>query len=452
MKNQFFQTDTIVALATSRGRGAISIVRVSGSDALAIASKLTKKSTFTPRHATLSQLFDRNNEIIDEALVLYFNAPKSFTGEDIVEFQLHGGDAVAMVAIDEILNLGARVAHPGEFTKRAFLNNKLDLTKAEAIAKLIDAKSKESAKLLARQLKGELKKFVDAQRDELVRILANSEVMIDYADEDLPDELLKNLEDSLKKLSNELLKTKQLSENRDGFFSGYKVAIVGKPNVGKSSLLNSLLAYERAIVSEIEGTTRDTIEEYIVLGEHTIKIVDTAGIRESEDRIEKIGIEYSKRMIEDSDIIIALFDNSREFDKNDEEILSIIKKEKSQKPLIVVMNKTDLENRFNEALLEEEVVKISCKESVLALKNALLKILDKMHEGSEQILISKRQIDIVSRTIESINNSFAPLRRGELEIFSFYINEAIGNISSISRPYEHSQMLDEMFSNFCLGK
>jgi len=444
--------DTIVALATSRGRGAISIVRVSGPDALLIAKKLTKKDDFIPRNATLATLYDREGGIIDESLVIYFQSPRSFTGEEIVEFQLHGGDAVAMVAIEEILAYDIRVADPGEFTKRAFLNNKMDLTKAEAIAGLIDSKSKESARLLARQLKGELKKFVDSQRDELVRILASSEVMIDYADEELPQELLSDLENSLLKLKAGLQKTKEASKNRDGFFSGYKVAIVGKPNVGKSSLLNSLLAYERAIVSEIEGTTRDTIEEHIVIGDHTIKIVDTAGIRESSDKIEKIGIEYSKRMIEESDIIISLFDNSREFDENDRDILSIIENLGSQKPLIAALNKSDLESRFDRKILKGNVISISCKEDISLLKNALLKILDNMHESSEQILISKRQIDIVSRTISSIENSFEPLSRGELEIFSFYINEAISSISSISRPYEHSQMLDEMFGSFCLGK
>lgn len=446
-------TDTIAALATSRGRGAIAIVRLSGPDSLFIARRVTGRDHFTPRHATLATLSDRDGELIDEALVIYFESPKSFTGEDIVEFQLHGGDAVAMLLIDELLALGARAAEAGEFSKRAFLNGKIDLTKAEAIAKLIDAKSKESARLLAKQLKGDLKQFVDAQRDELVRILAHSEVMIDYADEELPGDLLRSLEASLMALREALLKTKESSRNRDGFFTGYKVAIVGKPNVGKSSLLNALLAYERAIVSDTPGTTRDMIEENIILGTHTIRIVDTAGIRNSDDTIEAIGIGYSKKMIEESDIIISLFDSSRECDQNDEEILSLIRNEDGQKPLIVALNKSDLPPRFDETKLEGfESVRISCKGEISHLKDAIIRILDGMHDSSEQILISKRQIDMVEKTIASIDGSIDPLRRGELEIFSFYINEAIADISAISRPYEHSQMLDEMFGNFCLGK
>ncbi len=445
--------DTIVALATSRGRGAIAIVRLSGPEALAIASALSGGKTFSPRHATLTRLHDRDGQLIDEALVIYFENPKSFTGENVVEFQLHGGDAVAMLAIDELLALGARAAEPGEFSKRAFLNGKIDLTKAEAIASLIDAKSKESARLLARQLTGELKQFVDAQRDELIRILAHSEVMIDYADEELPDDLLEGLASSLKILQAALQKTLDSSRNRDGFFTGYKVAIVGKPNVGKSSLLNALLAYERAIVSEVAGTTRDTVEEFIVLGSHTIKIVDTAGIRESSDAIEAIGIGYSKKMIEESDIILSLFDGSRPLDDDDTAIRSLIDEVSGNKPVITVINKSDLPAEFDIGMLQQDApVSLSCRGDISPLKARLTDVLDGMSDSSEQILISKRQIAQVEMTLRALSDALAPLMRGELEIFSFHINEAIASLSAISRPYEHDQMLDEMFGNFCLGK
>jgi tRNA modification GTPase len=445
--------DTIAALATSRGRGAISIVRLSGPDSLFIALKITQKERLEPRFATLSTLTDGTGAIIDEALVIYFASPKSFTGEEIVEFQLHGGDVVAMLLLDELFALGARPAEAGEFTKRAFFNGKIDLTKAEAIARLIDAKSKESARLLAKQLKGALKVFVDAQRNELVRILAYSEVMIDYADEELPDELLQNLEKSLLTLKESLQKTHEASCNSDGFFTGYKVAIIGKPNAGKSSLLNALLAYERAIVSDVEGTTRDMIEETITMGSHTIRIVDTAGIRRSRDAIEAIGIGYSKKMIEESDIIIVLFDSSRECDANDTEILSLVRSVEGQKPIIAALNKSDLPHRFDATILTGlEQINISCKGDVSELKNAIAALLDAMHDSSDQILISKRQIQRVEETVSAIDSAIDPLKRGELEIFSFYINEAITAISAISRPYEHAQMLDEMFGNFCLGK
>jgi len=445
-------SDTIVALSTARGRGAIAIVRISGNNALFIAKKLTKTKDLIPRQATLKFVYNLQDEVIDEAIVIYFKAPKSFTAEDIVEFQLHGGDSVALIVIDEVLKLGARIANPGEFSKRAFLNGKMDLTKAEAIAKLIDSKSKESAMLLSRILKGELKLFVENVREELIEILAHSEVMIDYADEDIPTDIITNLTQKLQKLKKTLQDIYEKSQNKEGFFNGYKVAIIGKPNVGKSSLLNKLLAFERAIVSEIEGTTRDWVEEHISIGSHTIKIIDTAGIRQSNDRIEKIGIEYSKKILKEADIVIVLFDLSNEFDNNDKEILNLIKT--IQKPLIVALNKSDLEQKFDLSKIKEisNTIKISCKNDINILKEKLKNILDSFSNSNEQILISKRQIDIVKRTINAVKNSITPLKNEELEIFSFHINEAIKEISSITRAYEHSQMLDKMFGSFCLGK
>ena len=444
--------DTIVALSTPRGRGAIAIVRVCGNNALKIAKKLSHKKQFTPRHASLCMIYDKNQEIIDEALIIYFQAPKSFTGEDMVEFQLHGGDSVAMMLIDEILTLNARVANPGEFSKRAFINGKMDLTKAEAIAKLIDAKSKESAKLLARVLKGELKDFVEKAKENLIEILAHSEVMIDYADEDIPQNIKDTLNQKLSSLQQQLEKIYRSSQNRDGFFSGYKIAIIGKPNVGKSSLLNAMLFYDRAIVSEIEGTTRDSIEENLTIGTHSVKIIDTAGIRQNGDEIEKIGIQYSKKIIKEADVIIALFDISRDFDSNDQEILELLQDVK--KPTIFVLNKNDLSANFDELKLKnyKKIIKLSCKNDIKLLEDELKMILDSFSNSNEQILISKRQIDIVKNTISLIQESFLPLQNEELEIFSFHINEAIKEISLISKPFEYSEVLDSMFGSFCLGK
>ena len=303
--------DTIAAIATPTGVGAIAIVRVSGKKALDIAKKITKKDNFTPRVATLSKIYV-DNKLIDEAIVIYFKAPKSFTGEDIVEFQTHGGILIAQEILKEITK-EARIANPGEFSKRAFLNGKIDLTKAEAIAKIIEAKSLDALKALSKHLRGDLENFLEEIRSKLIEIIAYTEVSIDYAEEIEEDTLTfveKRLDEVIKKVEKLIIASKQ----KEGLINGFKIAIIGRPNVGKSSLLNALINEERAIVSQIEGTTRDTIEEEIRIGSHLVKIIDTAGIRKkASDEIEKIGIERSKKTIEKADIILALFDISNEF-------------------------------------------------------------------------------------------------------------------------------------------
>jgi tRNA modification GTPase len=329
--------DTIAAISTANGSGAISIVRMSGDRALEIAEKLTK-TTFTPRIAKLARFYNLNDELIDMPLVIYFKNPNSFTGEDIVEFQCHGGVAVSRLVLESLIEAGARIAEAGEFSKRAFLNSKIDLAQAEAIAKLIESKSKESVKVLSKQLRGDLSHFVNDIRDKLLEIMAYVEVNIDYAEEDLPQDLIDQIKDRLQNLSKLLEKSLIASKKREAMFNGYKVAIIGKPNVGKSSLLNNLLDFDRAIVSSIAGTTRDIIEEEITIGSHIIKIVDTAGIRdETNDEIEKIGISKSRAAVLEADIVIAMFDNSREFDEEDEEILEIIKNTNKAFPFITQM-------------------------------------------------------------------------------------------------------------------
>ena len=266
-----FDDATIVAIATANGIGSISIVRISGVNALEIATKISKKTTFQPRLATLSSLYDINNEVIDEALVLYFKAPFSFTGEDVIEFQCHGGVAIANMLVNEALKHGAKIANPGEFSKRAFFNNKIDLTKAEAISKIIEARSEDAVKLLARQLKGELTNFVNEIREDLLFMLAYTEVSIDYAEDDLPADIFEQIKNKMEKIIVKLSNTLDASIRREGMIEGFKVAIIGKPNVGKSSLLNKLLNYDRAIISDIAGTTRDTIEESVKIAiNHTV--------------------------------------------------------------------------------------------------------------------------------------------------------------------------------------
>jgi len=443
--------DTIAAISTAHGNGAISIVRMSGSEALKIAEKLTK-TTFTPRLAKLAKFYNLNDELIDMPLVIYFKNPHSFTGEDIVEFQCHGGIAVSKIVLETLIEAGARLAEAGEFSKRAFINGKIDLAQAEAIAKLIESKSKESVKILSKQLRGDLSHFVDDIRDKLLEIMAYVEVNIDYAEEDLPQDLIDQIKDRLSNLSALLKKSLNASKKREAMFNGYKVAIIGKPNVGKSSLLNNLLNYDRAIVSNIAGTTRDTIEEEITIGSHIIKIVDTAGIRDkTSDDIEKIGIEKSKEAVSEADIIIAMFDNAREFDEEDKAILEIIKN--SKKDVIVVLNKIDLESKFDISKLEGfEIIKTSQKDENFEIEKKLESILDSYSGLEDNVLISKRQVKAVEDAYNAINEAYELIESLELELFSYNIQEAILAISKITKPYEHDDVLDKMFSSFCVGK
>ena len=445
-----FDENTIVAIATANGIGSISIIRVSGKDALPIALKLSKKQNLQPRLATLSSIYNSSDEVIDEALLIYFKNPFSFTGEDIVEFQCHGGIAISNIIMNEVIKLGARTAQPGEFSKRAFLNGKIDLSKAEAIAKIIEARSEDAVKLLARQLKGELSSFVNDIREDLLFMLAYTEVSIDYAEDDLPTDIFEQIENKLIKIKVKLTNTLEASKRREGLIEGFKVAIIGKPNVGKSSLLNKLLNFDRAIISDIAGTTRDTIEESVKIGTHIIKIVDTAGIRDASDVIEQIGIEKSIEAISEADIVISLFDNSKDFDDEDAKILNLLE-QNSEKEIIRVLNKSDLSNKFEKSKLAD-FIQLSTKEDINPLICKIENLLDSNTHSDDMTLISKRQVDEVEKTLFHINESSIPLQTGELEFFAHHITESLEHISNITRPYENDQMLDVMFGAFCLGK
>ncbi len=394
-----------------------------------------------------------DGSLIDEAIILYFQSPKSFTGEDVVEFQSHGGTITASRILDRCLALGARLANPGEFTKRALLHGKMDLAQAEATAKLIESKSVDAARILARQLKGELNLFVNSLRDKLIEILAYIEVNIDYAEEDLPQTLQDQIAQKLKEIDNEIHKTVQASQSREGLIDGFRVAIVGKPNVGKSSLLNTLLRYDRAIISDIAGTTRDTIEEEIRIGTHLVRIVDTAGIRESGDQIEKIGIERSRQAIESADVVIALFDGSQSLDNNDTEIINMLDKHREDKQVIVAINKFDLPQLIDkESLRNFSPVCISAKEDASVLIEKLERLLSQTSAGDDLILISKRQVNAATKAHDAIQKAFSFLHSGELELFAIEINEAITAIASITHAFERDEILDKMFGSFCLGK
>ncbi|MFY4689560.1 tRNA uridine-5-carboxymethylaminomethyl(34) synthesis GTPase MnmE [Campylobacter jejuni] len=441
-------SDTIAAIATAHGVGSISIVRLSGERALEFALKLSHKTKLTPRHATFTKLFNQNNEIIDETIMIYFKAPYSFTGEDIVEFQTHGGISVSEVLLEELVSLGARLALAGEFSKRACLNGKMTPLKALNIQDLILSKSALAAKIIARNMQGNLGELLEKIRTDLVKTLAFVETSIDYADDDLPSDLLEQISTMCEENSKILKEIYTLSQSKKGLIEGFKIAIVGKPNVGKSSLLNALLSYERAIVSDIAGTTRDTIEESFKLGTHLLRIIDTAGIRESKDAIEQIGVALSKKSLEDADIILAVFDASRVQDKEDEKIFDLLAN--ADKKIFWILNKSDLENVFKNTQ-NKNFIKLSAQKDITLLKEELQNYLNSF--DSEGIMVSS--LDLINAckiSSEAIFRARGLLEESSLELFAFELNLAINELARFTKDFQRDEILDEMFGNFCLGK
>ncbi|EAH6073957.1 tRNA uridine-5-carboxymethylaminomethyl(34) synthesis GTPase MnmE [Campylobacter jejuni] len=441
-------SDTIAAIATAHGVGSISIVRLSGERALEFALKLSHKTKLIPRYATFTKLFNQNNEIIDEAIMIYFKAPYSFTGEDIVEFQTHGGFSVSEVLLEELVSLGARLALAGEFSKRACLNGKMTPLKALNIQDLILSKSALAAKIIARNMQGNLGELLEKIRTDLVKTLAFVETSIDYADDDLPSDLLEQISTMCEENSKILKEIYTLSQSKKGLIEGFKIAIVGKPNVGKSSLLNALLSYERAIVSDIAGTTRDTIEESFKLGTHLLRIIDTAGIRESKDVIEQIGVALSKKSLEDADIILAVFDASRVQDKEDEKIFDLLAN--TDKKIFWILNKSDLENVFKNTQ-NKNFIKLSAQKDITLLKEELQNYFNSF--DSEGIMVSS--LDLINAckiSSEAIFRAKGLLEESSLELFAFELNLAINELARFTKDFQRDEILDEMFGNFCLGK
>ena len=438
--------DTIVASASAYGLGAISIVRLSGERAYELALKFSKKSSLEPRFATFSKLFSPNGDFIDEAILIYFKSPHSFTGEDVLEFQIHGGITSSQILIDELLKEGIRLAQPGEFSKRAVLNGKMSLLKAINIQELISSKSTFAAKIIARNLKGDLAKFLEKIRLDLVKTLSFVETSIDYADDDLPQDLIDNIKKMCLDNANTLKKIYELSMSKQALLKGFKIAIVGKPNVGKSSILNKFLAYERAIVSNEAGTTRDFLEEELLLGSHLVRIIDTAGIRKTKDSVEKKGIEFSKNYIQEADIILAIFDNSRLKDEQDDELLELLAQ--SDKKIFYILNKCDLQNKFKS---NKKFLKLSLNDDLSELKKELISYLNTI--DSTDILVSNKSLlDSFKKAYEAIFRARDLLDESTLELFSFELNLAINEIAKFTKDFSYNELLDEMFSNFCLGK
>ena len=455
--------DTICAISTSTGNSGIGIVRLSGKDSFKIIEKIFKPKNKSKKIIGYSIKYGniinpKNNKIVDEVLVSYFVHPKSFTTEDMCEINTHGG----MIVEKEILNIclenGARLAEPGEFTKRAFLNGRIDLAQAEAIQDLISSKSKREAEESLNQLEGNLSKKLEEINKGLLDLMVNLNVLIDYPEYDIEEVSSMNAQRELTDIKGLLEKLEQSFEQGKILRDGVKTVIVGKPNSGKSSLLNTILKEDRAIVSSIEGTTRDTIEEFVTINGITLKIVDTAGIRDTENEIEKIGVDKSKKMAENADLIIAVFDLSRELDNEDRFILDLIK----DKTSIIVLNKKDIKNE-NEKLesyikdLSKPIIKISAQteEGIEDLYSEIVKLFEvNQIDSSNDILITnERHKNQIRKAKENVEKAIESLEMGcPIDIITINIQEAMDDIGEILGTNVTEDIINEIFKRFCLGK
>ena len=448
--------DTICAISTALGVGAISIIRVSGDEAIDIVNKifdkdLTKKESHTINYGHIVY----NGEIIDEVMVSIMKSPKTFTKEDIVEINSHGGVAVTNKVLEILLLEGARLAEPGEFTKRAFLNGRIDLVEAESIMDLIESKTETSRKLAISGMEGKVSKLVKNIIDNLVKVNANIEVNIDYPEyEDIEIVTKEKIEEMSKYINKELTKLLNESENGKLIKDGINTLILGRPNVGKSSILNKLIEEEKAIVTSVAGTTRDIVEGQIKVNGILLNIIDTAGVRETEDIVEKIGVEKSLSLVNDADLIILVFNNNEKLTDEDKKLLEYTKEKKR----IIVINKIDLENNLDISNLKNErIVKISAlKDSGIEnLKNEINDMfnLEEINLGDFTYLSNSRQISLVkkaveiSKNLEDALNNDVPIDLLEIDIKE--ICEILGEI--IGESYD-DKLIDTLFSNFCLGK
>lgn len=449
--------DTIAAISTTLGVGAISIIRVSGNNAIKIVNKifkgknLEKVETHTINYG---HIVDKD-EIIDEVLVSVMKSPKTFTTEDVVEINCHGGISTTNKVLELVLNNGARLAEPGEFTKRAFLNGRIDLTQAESVMDLINSKNESKRKVAIKGLNGYVSNIIRNLRQEILELLASIEVNIDYPEyedaivmtNDIVKPKITEIKEKLTKIINE-------SENGKILTSGIKTIIIGKPNVGKSSILNRLLDEEKAIVTDIEGTTRDTVEGSITINGVSLNIIDTAGIRETEDIVEKIGVEKSLSLINEADLIVIVLNNNEELSEEDKKILTACK----DKKVIVVINKSDLERKINlddikyQNIVYTNTIDLnginSLKEKIVELFN-----LNELEQQDYTYLSNVRQISLAKEAyqiLEEVDNGIkneVPVDMIEIDIKRAW--EKLGEI--IGETYTE-ELIDQLFSQFCLGK
>ena len=446
--------DTIVAISTSQGIGAISIIRLSGKESIEIVNKIVKNKNLNKlnSHTINYNHVVNNDEIIDEVLISIMKAPRSFTTEDVVEINCHGGIATTNKILELLLLNGCRLAEPGEFTKRAFLNGRIDLLEAESVMDIINSKTENSLKLAINQLNGSTSNLIRNLRQNLLEILANIAVNIDYPEyEDIEEVTNQKLEKEIIKIKQKVNQILNDSKNSKIIKEGIDVAIIGKPNVGKSSLLNKLLDEDKAIVTDIAGTTRDIVEGKINLNGFILNIIDTAGIRKTTDKVEQIGVDKSKNLIDRADLILFLLDNNTLLNNEEKELLETIQNKKH----IIIVNKTDLETKID--LKDENYIRMSTINNIgiKELKERIIKLfeLDKIEQSDMTYLTNARSIALlkqVKEKIEEIENSInmnIPISIIELDLRNVW--EILGKI--IGEHYE-DELIDQLFTQFCLGK
>jgi len=449
--------DTICAISTTMGVGAISIIRVTGNDAIDLVNKIFKGKDLTKvlSHTINYGYIVDKEETIDEVLVSVMKAPKTYTKEDLIEINCHGGISTTNKILEILLNNGCRLAEPGEFTKRAFLNGRIDLIEAESIGDLINSETDKSRSLSLNGVTGSITNMIKDIRKKLVNISANIEVNIDYPEyEDavvLTNKLVKPQIIDIKKDLEKLLKE---SENGKLIKNGIDVAIVGKPNVGKSSLLNTLLEEEKAIVTNVAGTTRDIVEGKIVLNGIVLNLIDTAGIRETNDIVEKIGVNKSKEIIEKSNLIILVLNNNEELTNEEIDLIRSL----NNRNFIVYINKNDLEKKINETKIEcKNIVYGNTKDykNLDSLKKKIVEIfnLEQLDSGNMNYLSNSRQISLVKQSLESLDNCLEQIENNiEIDLLAIDIKECYDLLGEIIGTTYKDELLDEIFANFCLGK
>lgn len=453
--------DTIAAISTPRGEGGISIVRISGNDSITILSEIfkpkSKKKIEDLKNYSINYGYIHDGgEIVDEVLISVMKGPKTYTKEDIVEINCHGGYIVTQKILGLVLKKGAHIAEPGEFTRRAFLNGRLDLTQAESIMDIIHGKTERSISLSLNQLRGDLKEQIGNLKKIVLDVAAHVNVVLDYPEEGIDEPLPKNLLNNLKNVESTIDRLIESYDKGKMIKEGIKTAIVGKPNVGKSSILNSILREERAIVTKIAGTTRDTIEEIINIKGIPLIMIDTAGIRKTEDEVENIGVQKSKSLITDSDLVLFVLDSSREIDNEDEDIYNSIRSDK----VIGILNKIDMDkkidiSKFNKIKKWIEISALN-KTGIEDLENEIYTFIieGQIEDSSEKLIITNvRHKSALEKTKAAIINIFETVDMGyPMDLMAIDLKDAIDSLSEITGEISSEDLLDHIFSNFCVGK
>lgn len=443
--------DTIAAISTAQGVGAISIVRVSGEESLEIVNKIFDRDIYSFKSNTINygHIFD-GDKIVDEVLVSIFLAPKTYTKEDIIEINTHGGISVTNKILELLLDNGARLAEPGEFTKRAFLNGRIDLIEAESVMDLIDAKTESSRKMAINGVYGRLSKKINRLRNKALDLISNIEVNIDYPEyEDIEVMTIEDIKIFSKELNNEIDDLLKTSESGKLIKEGINTVILGRPNVGKSSLLNRLLDEDKAIVTDIPGTTRDIVEGSIRLNGVLINFLDTAGVRETTNTVEKIGVEKSLSLLDKADLVLLVLNNNEELTKEDKELLDLTKNKKR----IVVINKMDLDNKLE---IEIDAVRVSAEnneiDDLLDKINELFK-LDEINDGDMTFISNAREISLLKKAKKSSDTLVKSLENGiPIDMLELDIKNIIDYLGEITGESYDNELIDRLFSNFCLGK